>query len=232
MSVKKRENLHSVKTARVQCIISGEACPVTFNIKNNLINNLIILFQVDVRNLIQDLDDNIKADTMMSGREKSDTGPPPPQPPPHIPVGGAPSRPPSSSPMSRPVSHLTNGQSKPGQGTISGSNFVKHNSDVGSNATTDSNSSDSEKSLKMKIKRTKSGRQEIVKTEGGQLHASANGDSESGSSGPNSSPPSPRVSPNMDINGDTKINVINNTNSNGNSNTTTKLQNSNGLKVR
>ena len=50
-------------------------------------------FQVDVRNLIIDLDADIKADTMMAGREKVEGGGPVPPPRPHIPVGGVPRRP-------------------------------------------------------------------------------------------------------------------------------------------
>ena len=61
---------------------------------------------------------------------------------------------------------------------------------------------ESDKSLKMKIKRTKSGRQEIVKTEGGQ----SNGDtSDNGDVTPTpGSPPSPHS-----INGDTTSDKLN-----------------------
>ena len=128
---------------------------------------------MDVRNLIIDLDADIKADNMMAGREKVEGGPAPPPPRPHIPVGGVPTRPMTSMPqsLSRPTHNLNNGQVKPQMG----SNFpTRPNS---SNYGQDSNSADCDKSLKMKIKRTKSGRQEIVKTEGGQNN-SHNGNSD------------------------------------------------------
>ena len=127
---------------------------------------------MDVRNLIIDLDADIKADTMMAGREKAEGGPAPP-PRPHIPVGGAPTRPLTSMPpsLSRPTHNLNNGQVKPQMG----SNFPSRPNS--SNYGQESNSVDSDKSLKMKIKRTKSGRQEIVKTEGGHNN-SHNGNSD------------------------------------------------------
>ena len=129
-------------------------------------------FQVDVRNLIIDLDADIKADTMMAGREKVEGGPVPP-PRPHIPVGGVPTRPMTSMPqsLSRPPHNLNNGQVKPQMG----SNFASRPNST--NYGQESNSVDSDKSLKMKIKRTKSGRQEIVKTEGGHNN-SHNGNSD------------------------------------------------------
>lgn len=129
--------------------------------------------RVDVRNLIIDLDADIKADNMMAGREKVEGGPAPPPPRPHIPVGGVPTRPMTSMPqsLSRPTHNLNNGQVKPQMG----SNFPSRPNS--SNYGQDSNSADCDKSLKMKIKRTKSGRQEIVKTEGGQNN-SHNGNSD------------------------------------------------------
>ena len=129
---------------------------------------------MDVRNLIIDLDADIKADKMMAGREKVEGGAAPPPPPrPHIPVGGVPTRPMTSLPqsISRPTHNLNNGQVKPQMG----SNFPSRPNS--SNYGQDSNSAESDKSLKMKIKRTKSGRQEIVKTEGGHNN-SHNGNSD------------------------------------------------------
>ena len=129
---------------------------------------------MDVRNLIIDLDADIKADKMMAGREKVDGGGPAPPPPrPHIPVGGVPTRPMTSLAQSipRPPHNLNNGQVKPQMG----SNFPSRPNS--SNYGQDSSSAESDKSLKMKIKRTKSGRQEIVKTEGG-LNNTHNGNSD------------------------------------------------------
>ena len=100
--------------------------------------------------MIIDLDADIKADTMMTSREKMESSP-------------------SSSPAHSPQPRLTNGSS------LSGPAY---------------DSADCDKSLKMKIKRTKSGRQEIVKPEGGDQLAS-NGSSDSD----NSSSPSPSPSP-------------------------------------
>jgi len=188
--------------------------------------------KVDVRNLIIDLDADIKADSMMASREKTD---PAPMSRPH-PVGGAPGRPsPTSGPMSRPVSHtgsLNNGQTKSNP-AMPGTNFVKQQSYGGGHQ--EPSGLDSEKGLKMKIKRTKSGRQEIVKTEGGQVHNNTNGDSENSPL----TPPSPQrtskvtESPSSavkhgDMNGqDSKVNVMNTSNGNNQA----SLQNSNRLKV-
>ena len=87
--------------------------------------------------MIIDLDADIKADNMMTSREKVETCTAPPS--------------------------LTNGSSHP--------NY---------------DSADCDKSLKMKIKRTKSGRQEIVKQEGG---SSDSENSSSRSPSPSSTPP-------------------------------------------
>ena len=109
----------------------------------------------------------------MAGREKVEGGPTAPAPRPHIPVGGVPTRPMTSlqQSLSRPSHNLNNGQVKPQMG----SNFPSRPNS--SNYGLDSNSVDSDKSLKMKIKRTKSGRQEIVKPEGGHNN-SHNGNSD------------------------------------------------------
>lgn len=139
--------------------------------------------------MIIDLDADIKADTMMNTKEKS------PSPAPHMPVGPAPTRPmtnggPVTKPCPPPAAYPAQGPPPTTNGTAAAACEA-----------------DSDKSLKMKIKRTKSGRQEIVKTEGGQGVVSSNGDSSDnvgGVSTPPDSPPSP-----PSVNGDTPHDQIN-----------------------
>ena len=74
----------------------------------------ISIFQVDVRNLIIDLDADIKADTMMANREKTEPGPTvQPSSRPHLPVGGAPSRPALGSETTPEISTLPKKKLKP-----------------------------------------------------------------------------------------------------------------------
>lgn len=153
---------------------------------------------MDVRNLIIDLDADIKADTMMTSREKMESPPSP-----------APTR--ALSPLMRPgdQTRLTNGSSLTPPAY---------------------DSADCDKSLKMKIKRTKSGRQEIVKPEGGdQLASNGSSDSENSSSpspSPSPSPPSQAVS-HSQMNGGAKSPGSNNSTS-----ATLQKINSKRLKVR
>ena len=141
---------------------------------------------------------------MASSRDKSEvsggsstltlTAPPPPRP--HLPIGGAPLR--SPGPLSaRPPGPpgLSNGsaaQSGPRSSPLpmSGPSFSKPPPGApaaGSYAgpPSDSNSADSDKSLKMKIKRTKSGQLKTEDFKGSQT-GHTNGDSESASSRPSS----------------------------------------------
>ena len=166
---------------------------------------------MDVRNLIIDLDADIKAEKdsqmMASSRDKSEggggsstltiTAPPPPGLRPHLPIGGPPQRPPghlSARPLSNgssltspqsglrasPVSMSGPGVQKPSPGPA-----VSAASGTYGGSPSDSNSADSDKSLKMKIKRTKSGQ---LKTEDfkSQQPPHTNGNSENSSSRPSS----------------------------------------------
>ena len=137
---------------------------------------------------------------MASSRDKSEGGggggsstltlTAPPAPRPHLPLSGAPQRPPSvpgralgtgssplpphqRSPRASPVPMSGPGFQKPGATVSAGTTGAYGGSP------SDSNSADSDKSLKMKIKRTKSGQ---LKTEdfksGGQQPPHTNGNSE------------------------------------------------------
>ena len=153
---------------------------------------------MDVRNLIIDLDADIKADTMMTSREKMESSPSP-SPSPSPPTGHS------------EGSRLTNGSSLTGPAYDS--------------------AADCDKSLKMKIKRTKSGRQEIVKPEGGdQLASNGSSDSDNSSSpSPSPSPtPPPQAVSHSQMNGGAKSPGSNNSTSA----TTIQQINSKRLKVR
>ena len=163
---------------------------------------------MDVRHLIIDLDADIKAEKdsqlMASSQHKSEgggggsstltlTAPPPPGSRPHLPVASLPpQRPPVPGPLSaRPLSNgsssgLTSHQSGPRASPVSmsGPSFQKPAPGSGTagaygGGQPSDNSADSDKSLKMKIKRTKSGQ---LKTEdfksGGQQPPHTNGNSE------------------------------------------------------
>ena len=188
----------------------------------------------------------------MATREKTETVSPAPLP---RPLTTPMSRPPvshSDSP-SQPRSQISqnNGQSGSSSSSSSPLGFMKSPYVPSDSAA----SADNDKSLKMKIKRTKSGRQEIVKTEGGQQQSNngngvTNGDSDSSktSSIPVSSSPhkvsskefSPAsnnsLKPSDHVNGVSEMTKSEMKPSEGkvtlvNSNTAS-LQNSNKLKVR
>ena len=145
---------------------------------------------------------------MASSRDKSEgggggsstltiTAPPPPGSRPHLPIGGPPQRPPGHL-SARPLSNgsaLTSHQSglraspvpmsgpaiqKPSPGSA-----VSAGTGTYGGSPSDSNSADSDKSLKMKIKRTKSGQ---LKTEDfkSQQSPHTNGNSDNSSSRPSS----------------------------------------------
>ena len=114
------------------------------------------------------------------------TAPPPPGSRPHLPVGGPPQRPLSARPLSNGASGLTSHQSGPRASPVSmsGPSFQKPAPGSGTagaygGGQPSDNSAESDKSLKMKIKRTKSGQ---LKTEdfksGGQQPPHTNGNSE------------------------------------------------------
>ena len=173
---------------------------------------------MDVRHLIIDLDADIKAEKdsqlMASSQHKSEgggggsstltlTAPPPPGSRPHLPVASLPpQRPPVPGPLSaRPLSNgsssgLTSHQSGPRASPVSmsGPSFQKPAPGSGTagaygGGQPSDNSADSDKSLKMKIKRTKSGQ---LKTEdfksGGQQPPHTNGNSETSVTSRPSSP--------------------------------------------
>ena len=145
---------------------------------------------------------------MASSRDKSEgggggsstltiTAPPPPGSRPHLPIGGPPQRPPGHL-SARPLangSSLTSHQSGLRASPVSMSGPAIQKPSPGSavsagtgtygGSPSDSNSADSDKSLKMKIKRTKSGQ---LKTEDfkSQQPPHTNGNSENSSSRPSS----------------------------------------------
>ena len=146
---------------------------------------------------------------MASSRDKSEgggggsstltiTAPPPPGSRPHLPVGGAPHRPPVPGPLSaRPLSNGSGShQSGPRASPVSmsGPSFQKPApgaASAGSGAyggAPSDNSADSDKSLKMKIKRTKSGQLKTEDFKSGQQPPHTNGNSESSVTSRPSSP--------------------------------------------